>query len=182
MKLLLPVQKHYADLKRIDHSLELMIQIIRSIGKNCFALNLPSNWKINYNFHVSKQRLANQNDNAKYPSRETQPPPDPIIKLMKKMKTDMKWKRLQIIAEREIEYRVRLQGFNPKEDTWETTNTLSKTRELIREYYDSIDIHQINYIHIKRSKHNKCKLIQNPDRIDTSQQCETITGKGQRCK
>lgn len=91
-------------------------EIIRAKGKNIFALKLPSNWRVNNAFHVSKLRKANINDDYRFPLRVQIPQPDLEISEdgaehweVEKM-VNHKPKRNR------LEYRVRWKGYGAEDD------------------------------------------------------------------
>ena len=150
-------------------------EIIKSNGKNSFSLKLPSNMRVHNSFHVSKLKLSNQNDNNKFPLRELQPPPDPIINEDGESEYEIE----KIVDHRKkrnrMEYRVRWKGFDSTEDTWETTNTLSKERDSINDYLDSLNEQQINYVHTINNKCNRKSPCTN--RTRRSEYCQPRLNK-----
>jgi len=86
------------------------------------------------------------------------------------------------------EYRVRWSVYGPDDDTWETTETLHKVRNLIEEYEDSLTQIQLNHSHLNRKRRNnqfnryKNNHYHNPDRVKLSLQCNAQTNRGYRCK
>jgi len=144
-------------------------EIIKSNGKNSFSLKLP-NMRVHNSFHVSKLKLSNQNDNNKFPLRELQPPPEPIINEDGESEYEIE----KIVDNRKkrncIEYRVRWKWFDSTKDTWEITSTLSKARDSIKDYLDSLNEQQINYVH---SINNKC---------NRKSQCKNRTRRSEYCQ
>ena len=198
-------QKHYADQKRRPHQFKVgdkvfinaahfrlqsgvqklnplnlgPFEIIRAKGQNTFALKLPSNWRVNNAFHVSKLRLANENDNKRFPIREQTTPPIPHIS----DDGDEHWEIEQIVDHRRkrnrLEYRVRWKGYQAEEDTWETVKTLANARDALKEYHNSLDQTQLNTIHRARKQR---PTLTNPDRKEESLPCKALTKRGQRCR
>lgn len=154
-------------------------EIIQAKGQDTFALKLPSNWRVNNAFHVSKLRLANENDNKRFPIREQTTPPVPDIS----EDGDEHWEIEQIVDHRRkrnrLEYRVRWKGYKAEEDTWETVKALANARKALKEYHDSLDQAQLNTIY--RASKRRQTLI-NPDRREESLQCKALTKRRQRCR
>jgi len=150
--------------------------ITRQNGKNNFSLDLPATWKIHNSFHVSKLKLANVNNNQKFPLRQNSIPPEPEIQEdgSKEYYVD------RIVDHRtrynRTEYRVRWKGYSADDDTWETERTLNKVRHLIREYKNSLNLIQLNTTQLHRN------VLRNPDRIQLSFQCKANTNRGYRCR
>ena len=65
---------------KVRHTLHLgPFEVIKAKGKNTFALRLPSNWRIHNASHVSKLRLAIENDEKHFPFRKANITSSPMI-------------------------------------------------------------------------------------------------------
>jgi len=65
----------------------------------------------------------------------------------------MKLKKLWIIEKSVIVLNIEYTGRGSTEDTWETTSTMSKAGDSIKNYLDSLNEQQIHYVH---SINNNC--------------------------
>ena len=119
------------------------------------------------------------NDAVKFPLRTQTPPPEPEFQEDRTPENYVE-KIVDHRRHNRLEYRVRLSGYPPDEDTWDTASTLHKARHLIKIYENSLQPRQTNSIQTEQLA--TASTVVNPDRIVESHQCKAFTNQGNRCK
>lgn len=105
-------------------------EILAKIGPSAFRLKLPATMKIHNVFHVS---LLEKHHSNKLPSRQADPPPDPIIEAdndqvyIVEQVLDLRLRR------RRVEYLVEWEGYGHEDRTWEVADNLHS--DLIEDFH-----------------------------------------------
>jgi hypothetical protein len=157
-------QQHYTNLNRKDISFQVGDQVLLStsdlrlkmkitpkltsryigpfkikkvLSRLNYELELPSSIHIHPVFHISKLRIYHESErfHFNHPNKESRPPPELIDE-------EEEWEVEKILDRRErkvgrgkrIEYLIKWKGYPEWENTWEPTNNLIHSKELINEF------------------------------------------------
>ena len=112
-------------------------KIKKVLSRLNYELELPSSIHIHPVFHISKLRIYHESErfHFNHPNKESRPPPELIDE-------EEEWEVEKILDRRErkvgrgkrIEYLIKWKGYPEWENTWEPTNNLIHSKELIDEF------------------------------------------------
>ena len=113
-------------------------KVIQVISPVAYKLNLPSSLRIHPTFHVSKLKKYESNDERRFPQREQQVRPPPVL-----VDGEEKYEVEAIINKRmrkygrgreRVEYLVLWKGYPAHEATWLPLSALKQAKEAIQSY------------------------------------------------
>ena len=115
--------------QKLDHRKLGPFKILAKIGRAAFRLELPPTMKIHNVFHVS---LLEKHHANTLPSRQPQPPPDPIIEAEEEVYVVNQLLDSRV-RNRKISYLDDWQGYGPEDRSWEPPENIHP--DLITEFH-----------------------------------------------
>ena len=166
-------QKKNADVRRREHRLKVVDLVFASashIKPQSGVIELPKSWKAHNAFHVSLLKLANKNDDQKFPLRSSKPPPEPEIQENNTVEYEVE----KFVDHRKqygkMQFRVRGKGYGSEEDRWEPTASLRNASQILKAYKNSVR-HEIQFHHAQvrtEQQRRRRQRMVNRDRVEQS--------------
>lgn len=118
-------------MKKLDHRRLGPFKILKRVSTHAYRLELPTSLANLHNvFHV---RLLERHAEEHFPER--QPPPPPTIEIEGEQHYEVATILDSRIHRRKLMYLVRWEGYGPEHDTWEPSENLEGSQELVNDFH-----------------------------------------------